>query len=236
MLIWQTILSGVVLGALSSFHCVGMCGPIAFALPVHFLPKQQKMMGILLYNLGRVFTYALMGLLFGVAGRSVYLGGFQQWFSIALGIVVLLILIQTSVGKNYVHIRSFDKLQQAVQDFIAARLQQQSIPGLFVLGMANGLLPCGMVYLAITGALAAGTVEGGVSFMAAYGIGTLPAMFLLSYFGMMVSISTRNMIKKAMPYVVACMAVMLILRGMNLGIPYISPMMQNTATTAVSCH
>ncbi|MEY2639806.1 MAG: hypothetical protein RIR90_1288, partial [Bacteroidota bacterium] len=187
-------------------------------------------------NIGRVFTYALMGLLFGIAGRSVYLGGFQQWFSIVLGIMVLMILIQTSVGKNYLHIRSFDKLQQAVQDFIAARLQQQSIPGLFVLGMANGLLPCGMVYLAITGALAAGSVEGGVGFMAAYGLGTLPAMFLLSYFGMMVGISTRNMIKKAMPFVVAFMAVMLILRGMNLGIPYISPLIQNTGATAVSCH
>lgn len=236
MLLWQTILSGLALGALSSFHCVGMCGPIAFALPVHFLPKQQKLVGILLYNIGRVFTYALMGLLFGIAGRSVYLGGFQQWFSIVLGIMVLMILIQTSVGKNYLHIRSFDKLQQAVQDFIAARLQQQSIPGLFVLGMANGLLPCGMVYLAITGALAAGSVEGGVGFMAAYGLGTLPAMFLLSYFGMMVGISTRNMIKKAMPFVVAFMAVMLILRGMNLGIPYISPLIQNTGATAVSCH
>lgn len=89
------------------------------------------------------------------------------------------------------------------------------------MGMANGLLPCGLVYLAITGALAAGTISGAAGFMIAFGTGTFLAMFLLSYFGFLISISTRNKIKNLVPYVVALMAVLLIVRGMGLGIPYV---------------
>jgi sulfite exporter TauE/SafE len=225
------IIAGLVLGAVSSFHCVGMCGPIAFALPVHFLPSQRKIAGIFLYNAGRVFVYALFGLIFGWLGRQVYLGGWQQGFSILMGALLLSVLLLMLLGKRF-PAHGFN----ALQSFIRKRLQQPGMRSLFLIGMANGFLPCATVYLAITGAMALGTAFGGAVFMAAYGAGTLPAMFVMSYFGTRVSMQTRNRMKKAIPFVWGIMGVLLILRGLNLNIPYISPYFSFIGKNPVSCH
>jgi sulfite exporter TauE/SafE len=107
---------------------------------------------------------------------------------------------------------------------------------MFWLGAANGLLPCGMVYLAIAGALASGSVANGLLFMASFGLGTFPAMFLLGYFGFMISLSTRNLFKKAIPYFVAIMGVLLILRGMDIGLPFFNPNTSDTSHQTISCH
>lgn len=232
----QLLITGFVLGAVSSFHCVGMCGPIAFSLPVHYLPKSQKALGIFLYNLGRIFTYSLLGLLFGFVGRQVYLGGMQQGFSVFLGALILFALLGSFLPKKLFRVRWAEKFTQALQRFIGRYMQQRKLYGLFVLGAANGLLPCGMVYFAITGAMAAGTVDGGVLFMAAFGFGTLPAMFALSFFGSMIGIAARNTMKKAVPYVLFTMGILLILRGLNLDIPYVSPYLHNHSKDGISCH
>jgi sulfite exporter TauE/SafE len=71
--------------------------------------------------------------------------------------------------------------------------------------------------------------------MIAFGLGTFPAMFLLSYFGFLIHISTRNTIKKAVPYVVALMGILLIVRGLGLGIPYLSPGLSNHAEGTIIC-
>lgn len=232
---WQLIISGFGLGMVSSFHCVGMCGPIALSLPVYYLPPHKKLTGILLYHAGRILIYALLGLLFGFVGRQFYVAGLQQYFSIALGAIILLILLQTSFGKRIIHIPLFDRFQASLQNIIAHNIQKKQLYGMLILGMANGLLPCGMVYLAITGAMATGNLSGGVSFMAFFGLGTFPAMFLLTYFGSFISLSVRNHMKKAIPFFVATMGILLILRGLNLNIPMISPAMNNAAAHAVDC-
>jgi sulfite exporter TauE/SafE len=162
---WQLIISGFALGVVSSFHCVGMCGPIALSLPVYYLPEHKKLIGILFYHAGRIFLYALLGLFFGFVGRQFYLAGLQQYFSIALGSIILLILLQTTIGKKIIHFKLVDQYQQKLQNIIAIYIQKKQLYGMLILGLANGLLPCGMVYLAITGAMAAGTLMGGVVFM-----------------------------------------------------------------------
>lgn len=232
---WQIFLSGLSIGLISSFHCVGMCGPIAFSLPVHYLKPHQRMMGVLLYNLGRVSVYSLLGLLFGFIGRLIFLQGFARWFSIALGIAILAIVLYNAFSKSYVHVNFLDKANLKLQKFIASYIQKKQLYGMLLIGAANGLLPCGMVYFAIAGALATSSVVHGVLFMASFGIGTLPLMMLMSYFGFMISISLRNNMKKIVPYFMAAMAILLILRGMNLGIPYISPAF-DTAGDAAACH
>ncbi|MDB5245632.1 MAG: sulfite exporter TauE/SafE family protein [Segetibacter sp.] len=233
---WQIFITAFSLGLLSSFHCVGMCGAIAFSLPTQSLSPAKKIAGILLYNTGRILTYAFFGMLFGIAGRQIYVGGLQQWFSIIAGASILVIVIQSYVGSPVFHLPGFKQVNLFVQKLIGRFLLKPSFASIFLLGMANGLLPCGLVYLAITGALAAGTITGATTFMAAFGVGTFPAMFLLSYFGFLISITTRNAIKKAVPFVVALMGVLLIVRGMGLGIPYLSPGMTNTTQSAISCH
>ncbi|MFY7651381.1 MAG: sulfite exporter TauE/SafE family protein [Chitinophagaceae bacterium] len=233
---WQIIFSGLMIGLISSFHCVGMCGAIAFSLPVQYLPPQLKLLGIILYNLGRVTTYGLLGLFFGFVGRQFFVGGMQQLFSIALGICILLFLALSKQTNGKYTWKPIAKFNNALQNFIINYIQKKQLYGLFIIGLANGLLPCGMVYFAITGAMATGSLQGGVSFMVAFGLGTLPLMALLSQFGFIVGLNARNFIKKSIPFFAAAMAVLLILRGLNLGIPYVSPILQNTGSSAISCH
>jgi sulfite exporter TauE/SafE len=233
---WQIFLSGLALGAISSFHCIGMCGPLALALPLQHLPPYKKLAGIFLYNLGRVVTYSLLGLFFGFAGRQIYLGGLQQWFSIIIGCIILLGVFQYFLFKKHFRLKFMDSANLKLQQFIGRHIHQKQLYGLFLIGSANGFLPCGMVYFAIAAALATGSMEGGVGFMAAFGLGTIPLMALLPYFGFMISITVRRTIQKAVPYLIASMAILLILRGMNLGIPYVSPHFDNTAARTISCH
>lgn len=233
---WQFLISGLLLGLAGSVHCAGMCGPIAFALPVQLLPKRKKAFGILLYNIGRVTTYSLLGLIAGVAGKFLLVGKFQQWFAIVFGAGILTVLAITFIYKKSLHITPLNKLYNKLQFFIAKRIQQQGLPTLFVLGMANGLLPCGMVFLALTGALTTASYGSSMLYMLLYGLGTLPAMFALTYVGFVFNLSVRNTIKKMAPALLAVVAVLLILRGLNLNIPYISPYFYQNSGEAVLCH
>src|ERR1035437_8394759 len=233
---WQILISGLALGAISSFHCIGMCGPLALALPLQYLPPYKKLTGIFLYNLGRVVTYSLLGLFFGFVGRQIYLGGLQQWFSILIGCLILVGVFQYCLFKKHFRLQLMDAVNLKLQQFIGRYIRQTQLYGMFLIGSANGFLPCGMVYFAIASALATRSVEGGVGFMASFGLGTIPLMFLLPYFGFMISIPVRRNIQKAVPFFIATMAILLILRGMNLGIPYVSPHFDNAAARVIPCH
>lgn len=234
---WVLITGGFVLGLLGSMHCVGMCGPLALALPVHHLTGYRRLVMLLLYQLGRVITYASLGLLFGFAGRHIYIAGFQQWFSIGTGILIFVLLTLNYLYKKNIQppfIRSFYKKIQEIIIFILQ--SEKNAFSYLLLGMANGLLPCGMVYVAIAAALTGSTITGSVLFMTFFGLGTLPAMTAISYFGTSLSTGLRKTMRKAIPYGIALMAAVLILRGMNLGIPFISPVLQNPPGVAVDCH
>lgn len=230
------IITGFVLGLISSFHCVGMCGPLALSLPVQHLEKLRQVLAIFLYNIGRIISYSLLGLLFGLAGRSIYLAGVQQWFSILLGITMLLISIQYFFKGNALHPRWLNGFHQVIQQLMLKALQSKNMVAYLLLGMANGLLPCGMVYLAIAGALSTTEWANSVLFMSFFGLGTLPAMFLLGFFSVKLNPLTRQHIRKLIPYVAVIMAVILILRGLNLGIPFISPVMAGRTPSAIVCH
>lgn len=233
---WQAAMAGILLGLVSSFHCVGMCGPLALALPVNHLPKKQQAMAVLLYNAGRVFTYSTLGALFGWLGRGIYIAGFQQWFSVTMGIVILILaFFYYCLNKPYSFswLRSF---HSAIQHIMGRLLRSPRLHQFLLLGMANGLLPCGMVYLAIAGTLSTTGVGESVVFMASFGTGTLPAMLILSFFGVHIKLSFRQQIRKAVPFIIAGMAVLLILRGLNLGIPFVSPVLADAPQPVISCH
>lgn len=220
----EYILAAISLGFLGSFHCMGMCGPIALALPVHQKSASQKIISILAYNSGRILTYALFGMLFGLIGQSFAVFGYQQKLSVLLGALILLALL---VPKRFAyHFRVTGKiygLLNRLKNKIAQLFQQRSIRSFFSIGLLNGLLPCGLVYMGVAGAIATGSVFKGMLFMAFFGAGTLPLMFLVSYSSHLLSLKTRHIIHKAVPVFTGIMAVLLILRGLNLGIAYISP-------------
>lgn len=233
---WQAAVAGILLGLVSSFHCVGMCGPLALALPVHHLQRLQQALAIGLYNIGRVLTYATLGGLFGWLGRGIYIAGFQQWFSIVMGILILVLAVLFYFMNKSFSPAWLRRFHEGVQGIMGRLLQKPRLVHYLLLGMANGLLPCGMVYLAIAGAISTTGVEQSVLFMAAFGAGTLPAMLILSFFGFHIKLSLRQQMKKAVPFIIAGMAVLLILRGMNLGIPFVSPVLADAPQPVISCH
>lgn len=235
-MMWQFIIAGLTLGLISSLHCVGMCGPLSLALPMQYLFKTKRVIAILLYQTGRVITYSTLGLVFGLAGRRVYLAGFQQWFSIGMGILILFLLIQYSLFKKRLQPNFLDGFYLMIQKIMTKILKiKGTVPFLFF-GMANGFLPCGMVYIALAGALVTTEIQQSVLFMAMFGMGTMPAMIAISFFGQFFSVRIRNSFRKIVPVFISVMAFILILRGMNLGIPFISPVLQSATVPGVSCH
>lgn len=232
-MIWQILISGFSLGVLSSFHCIGMCGPLALSLPVQKKSIQIKILSSVLYNLGRISTYAFMGFLMGIIGRSFFIAGFQQYFSIFIGAVILIFLVFKVTGKQFFVTQKFN---QKIQQFVLLFLNKEQNYTMYLLGMANGLLPCGMVYLAIAGALAFGDINSSILFMIFFGLGTMPAMMTLTLFRFSIQNKSRAFIKKLTPFVIAIMGLMLIARGLNLGVPYLSPKLQSSATEKLICH
>lgn len=230
------ILTAITLGFIGSFHCVGMCGPIALALPLDQNSFASKVMGVLLYNSGRMFTYALFGGLFGLVGESFVIAGYQQILSITLGTAILImVLLPNHVFSKYKITGAIYSSIGKLKHHVSSLFKKSSFSSLFFIGTLNGLLPCGLVYLGIAGAIATGNSLQGSLFMAMFGLGTFPAMVSLSFLGNSINMKYRNKINKAIPTFVVATALLLILRGMNLGIPYLSPEMSETKPIAHKC-
>jgi sulfite exporter TauE/SafE len=234
---WQLLLPALSLGLISSFHCVGMCGPIALALPVGNLGNTLKRVAVILYHAGRITTYAVLGLVFGLLGRQLYMAGFQRWLSITAGAVILLVLLQQQFAKKAAGPVFVQKLFYKLQGAIGIAWQQTGMAKFLFIGLLNGLLPCGMVYFALAATLGFTSLAQSVLFMAAFGMGTLPLMLAINFFGnKYLTIGIRNKMRKLVPIFIGAMGTLLILRGLNLGIPYISPYIGNNPDKAIICH
>lgn len=232
----EFLLAALTLGFLGSFHCVGMCGPIALALPLNGENTARRAAGALLYNAGRIVTYSLFGVLFGLLGKGFVIAGYQQALSIGLGALILLSLILSKVKgpSNHMTTIMFSFLSK-IKFSLGKLLKSKNYTSVFWIGMLNGLLPCGLVYVGVAGAIATGSAVNGALFMAFFGLGTFPAMFLVSMISHTIGTGVRNKIRKVVPVMVGLMACVLILRGMNLGIPYISPELSKTDCTKHTC-
>ena len=229
--------AALVMGAIGSMHCIGMCGPIALALPLSEENNFSRFTGALLYNLGRAFTYAVIGMLLGLVGQSINLFGFQQVFSISLGVLILLFVLIAGKKDWLQQSRFLAPFFRSVRKNIASLFNKRGLGSMFGIGMLNGLLPCGLVYLAAAGAITTGDAYKSALFMAAFGLGTLPMMWAVAFFGSFINLRTRRIFNSAYPYVMAIMACLLILRGLGLDIPYISPAIHPTNHgMAVQCH
>lgn len=218
------------LGLVGSLHCAGMCGPLALALPVTGNTGPGYLVGRLAYNAGRIVTYCLMGFVFGLLGQTLLLAGVQRWVSIALGATLLVGVLTSRKLAAWVPVT---KLVERLKSRMVALLRQRSFLSLAVLGLLNGLLPCGLVYVACAGATATGDLLGGAAYMAAFGAGTVPMMLAISLSGKLVPPALRLKLSKAVPVSVLLVAALLILRGLSLGIPYVSPDLSDDSSC---CH
>lgn len=212
-----------IMGLAGSLHCIGMCGPLALSLPVSHDSNLSRISGGVIYNGGRILSYTGMGLIFGSFGSLIIASKWQSSLSIALGIIILLYLL---FPKRYFH---FSTTTILGKPFILLRQQlgklfhSKKLSSLLFIGVLNGFLPCGLVYLALTSSIISASPVNGGMFMLFFGLGTFPMMFATVLMGNYLNQSLRQKIHKVVPTLLFFMAVLLILRGMNLGIPFISP-------------
>lgn len=234
----SVIISGFVIGIISSFHCIGMCGPIAMAVPINRKSTWSLIFGSIQYNLGRILTYSILGLIVGIIGVSLKLILTFQLISIVSGILMVLFALSKIVQK----IALFQKLNSHIFGIVTLLFGKlKNTDSNFkplVFGIINGFLPCGMVYLALVNSLPSTNLFIGILSMIAFGIGTFLTMFFVP-----ILINTnllKNRFQKWAPILLCIVGLSLILRGMNLGIPYVSPKIemeqcQNHAQPSLNC-
>jgi sulfite exporter TauE/SafE len=209
------------IGLFGSIHCIGMCGPLAFAVPVAENKWWLIVADKALYNLGRIVTYSLLGLLVGFIGKQLWVYGFQQGISLASG----LFIIMAGFSRLFkIKLAGVKVLFSPVNKLLSYALVHRG--GHFVIGLINGLLPCGFVYLALAGAINTPAPLNAAQYMLFFGLGTFPLMLLATVSSGFVGPVFRRRINRAMPYLMVCLGFWFILRGLNLNIPYLSPAKQ----------
>jgi uncharacterized protein len=230
--------TALIFGLISSFHCVGMCGPIAMMLPVDHKNQTKKSFQIATYHLGRITAYAFLGLLFGILGKGFYLAGLQQNISIAVGILmILIVIIPEKTFAKYNFSKPVYKLISKIKSSLGNQFKKKSFDALFTIGLFNGFLPCGLVYAALFGAIAMQSVLLSTSYMILYGFGTIPLMTAVVYFSEVLKFPLRNKLKKIIPVATIIIGSLFILRGLGLNIDYISPGNLSLFVQAnASCH
>ncbi len=227
------LLTALVFGLLGSFHCVGMCGPIAFLLPVDRSSTRKKAFQIFLYHFGRLLAYSSIGFLFGWIGKSLNLFGMQQQLSIAIGLLMIaVVFIPIKIFNKYNFSKPLFKLVSRVKSALGKELKKKTPDTFLTIGFLNGFLPCGLVYMAVFGAIASESALQGSLYMAMFGVGTIPLMTSAIYLGNFLSGKVRQHIRKTIPVFVVMIGCLFVLRGMGLGIPYISPKSIDKTETA----
>lgn len=213
----------LLMGFAGSFHCIGMCGPIAmYAGNKNFAAKY--LFNRIIYNLGRVVTYSILGLLLGLFGAGLNYAGFQQSISIVAGIFLLLFVLTTFFASKFQSLNFIsNKVSAGLKKVFNQLIQQESSLKWLGLGLVNGVLPCGFVYLALGVAAFQVDILHTVTFMSLFGAGTIPAMLAVTLSAGIINLNWKNKLGRISPYLASVVAVLLILRGLNLGIPYISP-------------
>lgn len=218
------LLSALALGLLGSFHCVGMCGPIAFMLPVDRSNSFKKVSQITIYHFGRLLSYSIIGLIFGILGKGLYIFGLQQQLSIIIGVLmILVVLIPYETFNKYNFSKPIYKIISRVKTALGKELKKKTPDTFLTIGFLNGFLPCGLVYMAVFAAIATGSALQGSLYMFIFGLGTIPLMTTAIYFSQFLKGNIRQQIQKAIPVFVVIIGALFILRGLGLGIPYLSP-------------
>jgi sulfite exporter TauE/SafE len=218
------IISAIGLGFASGFHCIGMCGPIALSMGLTKNQKANFYIQNLTYQFGRILTYSFLGAVLGIIGQSFELAGFQKYLTVLVGILLIIMAIFSFGGKDFAaKIPFVSRGLLKVKMKLGKILQRPDYKSRFATGILNGLLPCGMVYMALTASLAAGGIWQSSLFMFLFGLGTFPFMFAVVYLGNFITTTFRLRILKVIPVMMIILGGLFVLRGLQLGIPYVSP-------------
>jgi hypothetical protein len=216
-----------------------MCGPIAFMLPLDRENNTRKTTQLFIYHAGRLLAYGVIGVLFGFLGKGLSLFGVQQKLSIGIGVLmILLVLIPAKYLNGHKILTPIYSILGKVKSKLGAELKKKTPDAFLTIGFLNGFLPCGLVYMALLGAVAMGNPLQGGLYMMLFGLGTVPLMSAVVYSKGLFSNSLKFKIQKLIPVFVVIIGILFIVRGLGLGIPYVSPKPApgNSVTATIECH
>jgi sulfite exporter TauE/SafE len=217
------------IGLFGSVHCIGMCGPLAFAVPSFHSRWWMVVVDKFVYNAGRVITYTLLGLLIGLLGRQLWLAGLQQSVAVISGILIIMAGFSRMFKVRFSQSKLMPKMLTPINKLIGFALKHKA--GHFAVGLLNGFLPCGFVYLALIGAVNTDSAYSSAQYMFWFGVGTFPLMLLATVSMGFIGPQVRRRINMAMPYLMVCLGLWFVLRGLGLNIPYLSPAKQSQGIT-----
>lgn len=218
------MVSALGLGFASGFHCIGMCGPIALSMGLTKKQSAHFYFQNITYQLGRIFTYSLLGGVLGIIGEGFEVAGIQGNLTIFVGILLIVMALFSFGGKDFAtKIPFINRFLLKVKMNLGRLLQRPDYQSRFLTGLLNGFLPCGVVYMALTASLASGGIWQGAIFMALFGLGTFPFMFAVVLLGNLMNQTFRVAALKFIPVIMIILGGLFIIRGMELGIPYLSP-------------
>ncbi len=220
----ELYLIALITGLVGSLHCIGMCGPIAIGLPLGKKSWGRRILGGITYNTGRIITYGILGALFGLLGQGIEMAGLQRGASVFIGVLMILSVIFPALFKGKINVEAFffgytGKMINKIRKLFTIN----SFPSLFLIGLLNGLLPCGLVYVAIAGAINTNNVLFGIFYMIIFGLGTIPVMLAIPLMGNLIGTGLRKRYNYLLNWFIVLLGILFILRGLSLGIPYISP-------------
>jgi len=236
------LVAAFLLGIAGSVHCIGMCGPIALALPSRTSASViATLMDRFTYNGGRLVTYASMGAVIGFGSTIFVLSGYSRGVSILSGsMMIAMAIAQVAWHRNLLPSAWTHRISAPVRRALSNSIATRGRTAMFTIGLLNGLLPCGLVTTALVGTVASGSALQGMLFMAMFGLGTLPSMLLVSMGASFVTSSMRHHIRYAAPVLTILVGAVIIVRGMDLGIPYLSPkaptMYQSDSSSSSCCN
>ncbi|ADB18169.1 conserved hypothetical protein [Pirellula staleyi DSM 6068] len=199
-------------GILGASHCLGMCGPLALIVGVSSSGWSSALARQIVYSLGRIFTYAVLGAVAGYAGDR--LSGYSQGMTnvpAVLAILAGLMLVYqgakaTGIISYLSRVASYFSFRKTsttntpsgtvclAGGMIGKLLRQPHATGAFMAGMATGLLPCGLLYGMLALAVSTHQVAAGALLMIVFGLGTTPMMIVAGLGGRLLSLSMRRSI------------------------------------------
>jgi Uncharacterized conserved protein len=228
------LITAALMGLTGSLHCAGMCGPIMLVMPFRILQGYKKWLGLFLYHAGRISIYALMGWIL-YSFKSFFNPHWQQYISIGFGVLLLFIGLISFTGNAGAMRLPWAKW---VQHNLAKLMAAPGLHILFATGVLNGLLPCGLVYMALSLSVTATTASQAIASMYTFGIGTIPMLLAITLLGSRIPLSAQLKVRKLVPIALLAFACLFMVRGMNLGIPYLSPQIkaESGQVKASCCH
>jgi sulfite exporter TauE/SafE len=209
------------MGFTGSLHCVGMCGPLAIL--VSSAQSSKFIIGRILYNLGRILTYSTLGLIIGFFGETFRVVGIQRYVSLISGGIILFIVLASLFNFGYGKNKFLFSIPNFIKKRIGFFLKKKNMATNLMLGMVNGILPCGLVYFALVSSLNMPTISESIIFMAIFGAGTFPAMFIMTISSTFIKQKLSFLSGSKVTLIAATLSLLLMVRGLGLGIPYLSP-------------